>query len=204
MDNLIHCPECDKVTLTRKLSGIHNTYTCAGCGTTFEDLIDNTEVRVQGVDETGKPINGLHSRFIIKAVPVDVDEVNNPKHYADGHKITLECIMFKRWLHGDLSDAFKYIWRAGNKDDITKDIRKAIWYLRDAIEYNITCDLGLLVPFLPVNTLPTWKYTALVNILRGNNEGACSIICAQLEKIKQSDASDGSRLIDSPSADERA
>ena len=31
--------------------------------------------------------------------------------------------------------AFKYVWRAGNKDDVVQDLKKAIQFLVFAIEY---------------------------------------------------------------------
>lgn len=31
--------------------------------------------------------------------------------------------------------AFKYVWRAGNKDDVVKDLKKAITFLQFAIDH---------------------------------------------------------------------
>lgn len=58
------------------------------------------------------------------------DNVNHPQHYTqgiNGH----ECIEFSRCLDFDLGNAFKYVWRAGHKDNGQEDLDKAIWYLKD-------------------------------------------------------------------------
>lgn len=111
------------------------------------------------------------------------DVVNHPKHYADGMTVELECNMFKRWLPSDLSDAFKYVWRAGKKDDLKQDIEKALWYLEDALAYGITCNLKHLVPFLPKSLLPEWKYDILRYILYGNVDMAYACLYEKLNEL---------------------
>jgi hypothetical protein len=39
---------------------------------------------------------------------------------------------FRGFLKGN---AIKYLWRAGKKDDILQDIRKALWYLNRLISH---------------------------------------------------------------------
>jgi hypothetical protein len=58
------------------------------------------------------------------------DNVNHPKHYTqvEGH----ECIDFSRHMTFVLGNAFKYLWRARNKNGI-EDLKKARWYLNDCI-----------------------------------------------------------------------
>lgn len=61
------------------------------------------------------------------------DVVNHPTHYAG--KGGLECIdvieAFELDFH--LGNAVKYILRAGKKDEVTQELRKAIWYLEREI-----------------------------------------------------------------------
>lgn len=64
------------------------------------------------------------------------DSVNHPVHYTsgiNGH----ECIEFSRHLDFDLGNAFKYVWRAGQKGDPIEDLDKAVWYLRDWQEHKL-------------------------------------------------------------------
>ena len=60
------------------------------------------------------------------------DNVNNPKHYK---RNGLECITYSRHLTFSIGNAFKYIWRAGQKHNHLEDLKKAEWYLIDAITY---------------------------------------------------------------------
>lgn len=57
---------------------------------------------------------------------------DNPNHYRVGSS-GVECIEIVRCLSFDLGNAIKYMWRLGNKDEDTKELKKAIWYLVDEI-----------------------------------------------------------------------
>ena len=61
------------------------------------------------------------------------DPVNHPKHYVE-QSAKLEPIMVLRYAPFDLGNAFKYIIRAGHKDDYLQDLKKAKWYLECALE----------------------------------------------------------------------
>lgn len=61
------------------------------------------------------------------------DDINHPKHYA-GYPASIECIDITRHLNFQLGNAVKYIWRAGKKGGLEKeieDLKKAEWYLED-------------------------------------------------------------------------
>lgn len=65
------------------------------------------------------------------------DPVNHPKHYTS-HPSGVECIEITRHMSFSLGNVVKYVWRAGLKDtEITdkelEDLKKAMWYLQDAI-----------------------------------------------------------------------
>ena len=62
-----------------------------------------------------------------------MDSVNHPAHYNQGG---IECIdamlaAFGREKVADFChlNAFKYLWRAGQKGGKTEDLRKARWYI---------------------------------------------------------------------------
>ena len=62
------------------------------------------------------------------------DPVTNPKHYqTDSGLEAIEVIeaFFQDDYH--LGNAFKYLARAGKKDDREQDLRKAVWYIEDEI-----------------------------------------------------------------------
>lgn len=61
------------------------------------------------------------------------DMVNSPKHY-NSHPSGVECISVTKHMNFCLGNAFKYIWRAGLKNDKIEDLKKAIWYLQTEIE----------------------------------------------------------------------
>lgn len=57
------------------------------------------------------------------------DQINHPQHY--GGDTTYEAIkVIEDWeLDFCLGNTIKYISRAGKKDDILQDLKKARWYL---------------------------------------------------------------------------
>lgn len=62
------------------------------------------------------------------------DMVNHPPHYANGTK-NFECIEIMQEMFGQeaiahysIINAFKYIWRSGEKGN--DDLSKAEWYLK--------------------------------------------------------------------------
>lgn len=66
------------------------------------------------------------------------DMVNSPNHYnAGGYECwdVMEAVFGPEAVyHFSLCNAFKYLFRAGKKDDLVQDLRKAIVYLEKAIE----------------------------------------------------------------------
>ena len=60
------------------------------------------------------------------------DTVNHPSHYTDCFPpIQIECIDFTKDMSFLRGNAFKYVWRAGNKNNAVEDLKKAIWYLNE-------------------------------------------------------------------------
>lgn len=56
----------------------------------------------------------------------------DPKYYRN-HKSGIECIDIIRYMPFPQGNAIKYLWRAGDKDDRTQDLNKALWYAKDAL-----------------------------------------------------------------------
>lgn len=63
------------------------------------------------------------------------DSVNHPAHYATS--AGMEAIdVIDAFFYDDfyLASAFKYLARAGKKDNEVEDLRKAVWYILRRIE----------------------------------------------------------------------
>lgn len=59
--------------------------------------------------------------------------VHHPKHYMDP-ATGIECSEVTDHMMFNPGNAVKYLWRAGRKDDIEQDLRKAIVYIKRAEE----------------------------------------------------------------------
>lgn len=59
------------------------------------------------------------------------DEIN-PSHYKN-HPSGVEAITITECFNFNRGNAIKYIWRAGEKDDEIKDLKKASWYINREI-----------------------------------------------------------------------
>lgn len=57
------------------------------------------------------------------------DVIHKPKHYTDGRKYEPRKVIRDWGLNFNLGNAVKYISRAGRKDDILQDLRKAKEYI---------------------------------------------------------------------------
>jgi hypothetical protein len=65
---------------------------------------------------------------------ITVDQVNHPTHYTTDPS-GVECIQITRHRNFNIGNAFKYLWRAGIKNESThiEDLKKAIFYIQDEI-----------------------------------------------------------------------
>lgn len=74
-----------------------------------------------------------------RAAPVqEQDQVNHPSHYGKGADDPYEVIkVLRAWGFFDNALRFnsvKYLARAGKKDDIVQDLKKARWYIDEEIK----------------------------------------------------------------------
>ncbi len=74
---------------------------------------------------------------------ITVDQVNHPSHYTTDPS-GVECLEITRHRNFNVGNAFKYLWRAGLKDEskTIQDLEKAIFYIKDEInrlegKYNV-------------------------------------------------------------------
>jgi hypothetical protein len=66
---------------------------------------------------------------------ITVDQVNHPMHYTSDPS-GVECLQITRHRNFNVGNAFKYLWRAGLKDEskTIQDLEKAIFYIQDEIK----------------------------------------------------------------------
>lgn len=89
-------------------------------------------------DDVCKNIN-----MYIDSLPKE-DPVNHPKHYTS-HPSGVECIQITEHYGFNIGNCIKYLWRAGLKNDMIEDLKKAQWYLnreiskREKVEKNANC-----------------------------------------------------------------
>lgn len=74
------------------------------------------------------------------------DMVNHPEHYSKlPNGVGLECIEYAQEMSFCQGNAFKYVYRMGNKDDPQQDFDKAQFYLNSAINHG---DFGPISSYL--------------------------------------------------------
>jgi hypothetical protein len=68
------------------------------------------------------------------SLKITVDQVNHPEHYTSDPS-GIQCIQITRHRNFNIGNAFKYLWRAGLKDEYkhVEDLKKAIFYIQDEI-----------------------------------------------------------------------
>lgn len=62
------------------------------------------------------------------------DKIKHPSHYAEGREFEPKDVIRDWGLNFNLGSAVKYISRAGRKDDIVQDLKKAQEFIRFEIE----------------------------------------------------------------------
>lgn len=61
------------------------------------------------------------------------DRVNHPEHYTK-HPSGIECIQVTEHMSFNVGNAVKYLWRAGLKNRLVEDLKKAQWYIEREIQ----------------------------------------------------------------------
>jgi len=117
----------------------------------------------------------------------------NPRHYVV-HPSNVQCIEISRWLSADLSQAFQYVWRCGQKDDPIQELKKAIWFIDTEIDIS-TSDKQTVTNILAIEELLKLvtqhehglKKDALCYIARANilNAPRFTLLCKAGHAINQ-------------------
>lgn len=65
---------------------------------------------------------------------MNIEQIKKPKHYTDGRKYEPKDVIRDWKLNFNLGSAVKYVARAGRKDDIIQDLKKAQEFIQFEIE----------------------------------------------------------------------
>lgn len=104
------------------------------------------------------------------------DNVNHPKHYATSMPtIQVECIDFAKKMNFCQGNAFKYVWRAGYKEDILEDLEKALWYIDQSMKLEYAAQ-----------EMDDWKYV-YEKIIKTNTSGELEYRIEALDCIARQD-----------------
>jgi hypothetical protein len=120
------------------------------------------------------------------------DDINHPKHYA-GCPASIECIDITRHLNFQLGNAVKYIWRAGKKGGLEKeieDLKKAEWYLGDQCDApgpdgneGIARIIFSLIPRRAFDS--PLRHSLIEDVLYGRFDEACESLEAWIAKAEK-------------------
>lgn len=104
---------------------------CASCLNSYVSLSDLSIVCDKEKECEGQLYEPIISEN--KATETNKEMVNHPKHYNMGKYEAIDII--EDWqLNFNLGNTVKYISRAGHKDDIVQDLKKALWYLEREVK----------------------------------------------------------------------
>ena len=69
------------------------------------------------------------------------EKVNHPKHY-NNHVSKVEAIEVIRSFTFNTGSSFKYVFRRDDKDNCIEDLQKALWYIKDEIQFRKNRKVG--------------------------------------------------------------
>jgi hypothetical protein len=78
------------------------------------------------------------------SITTENDPVNHPSHYTS-HPSGVETLEVTRQLGFSCGNAVKYVWRRADKGTPVQDLRKAAFYINDAL-HNSQLSMGVPAP----------------------------------------------------------
>ena len=88
------------------------------------------------VREYGQIVWNRNVNNIADAVHIVEDAIHHPKHYTSDD-CGVEAIEITSLLPACISNAVKYVWRCGKKDEDLQELKKALWYINYSIENDL-------------------------------------------------------------------
>lgn len=107
----------------------------------WSDNVNNVHQQYEDIVAYVKEYGQLvWKRNVSDVVNNTTDTVNHPTHYTSDD-CGVEAIEVTSLLPACISNAVKYVWRCGKKDEDLQELKKALWY----INYSIDNDLPSFV-----------------------------------------------------------
>lgn len=98
-------------------------------------------------------------RNVSDVVNNTIDAIHHPKHYTSDN-CGVEAIEVTSLLPACISNAVKYVWRCGKKDEDLQELKKALWYINYSIDNDLPSFIGELSDSL--------EYEALINKVKSH------------------------------------
>lgn len=101
----------------------------------MDDMLETDELKIEALNDS--VCNSWSTVYDKRIINYDNSKgkemINHPSHYNQGKYEAIDVI--EDWkLNFNLGNTVKYISRAGHKDNIIQDLKKASWYLNREIE----------------------------------------------------------------------
>lgn len=117
------------------------------------------------------------------------EKINHPKHY-NNHPSGVEAIEIIRSFSFNLGNTFKYVFRRNDKENYIEDLNKALFYVKDEIEFRKNREVGFFSRIARDLQLPDLfkfkdyaKRTVLIKkILSSESSFECKIIYKHLNE----------------------
>lgn len=119
------------------------------------------------------------------------DAVHHPKHYTSDD-CGVEAIEVTSLLPACISNAVKYVWRCGKKDEDLQELKKALWYVNYSIDNDLPSFVNELSDSLEFQSLVEkvkshWtgnKYMFIDAVYWGNQETMKKALELMIEELE--------------------
>lgn len=152
---------------------------------------------VKGVNPTYQQIKNYvttYGKLVWKRNVSDVEDyVHRPKHYTSDD-CGVEAIEVTSLLPACISNAVKYVWRCGKKDEDLQELKKALWYINYSIDNDLPSFVAELSDSLEFQDLVDkvkshWtgnKYMFIDAVYWGNQEAMKKALELMIQEITSS------------------
>ena len=118
------------------------------------------------------------------------DSIHHPKHYTSDD-CGVEAIEITSLLPACISNAVKYVWRCGKKDEDLQELKKALWYINYSIDNDLPTFVDQLSDSLEFQELvdkvkSNWvgnKYMFIDAVYWGNQEAMKKALELMIQEI---------------------
>lgn len=135
--NEFYLPDCAFQVETQSEDPFDCVILCTKGACTNRDRVETLRcVGIQNCDSY-VPMDGCSDNLNVdpETLSEKFDPVSHPSHYTEGRTYEPKDVIRDWDLNFNLGSALKYISRAGRKDDILQDLKKARQFLDFEIEY---------------------------------------------------------------------